>query len=222
VVFEGTATAAKDVDWSAPPPCLIALHARIAETTTYQRGTGVVVEFVRIGRGSSAPIVIQRPGRRFDASLAVVTTTTRTSEGSASRESVGVPSPVCGPLTEDLSKGADCGKPQVETAKARLLYQRGLLSLEMRGLTALAVTDCPESAIGGDLGVMAFSWPTPARLPQFILPRAAIFGKQKVIVRHVDSGRVKKGPVTQLAGTLSMTHSDFGGNRATIRLIRVR
>jgi hypothetical protein len=31
VVFEGTATAAKDVDWSAPPHCVIAVHARIAE-----------------------------------------------------------------------------------------------------------------------------------------------------------------------------------------------
>ena len=224
VVVEGTATAAKDEDWSALIPCTVLINARIEETTTYRRGKGVVMEFVRLGKGPRAPVIVRRAGRRLDASLALTTTTTRKASGSASRQNP-PEGGVCDPRTEDLTKGPDCGKPFVDTVKAGLLYDRprGLLSLETKGLGALLPElDCPHSEIRGGIPSLRFAWPSQPKLPQFSIPPRVIFGKKRVIVRTEESGQRKEGPTSGTVGGLSFTVSDFGSNRATIRLIRVK
>jgi hypothetical protein len=222
VVVEGEATAVKEEDWSSLTPCVVSIHARIEETTTYRRGRGVLMEFVTLGPGRRAPIILQRVGRRFDASLALVVTTTRTAEGSASRQNP-PEGGVCDPRTEDLSQGPDCGKPDVSTRNSRLLYDsaRGLLSLQLRGLAPVLELECPHTEIRGGIPSLKFGWPSAPKLPQFNLPRRVIFGKAKVIVRSESVGPVKKGPETAAIGALTGTLSDFGNNKATIRLIRV-
>ena len=66
--------------------------------------------------------------------------------------------------------------------------------------------------------MLQFGWPVPPKIPQFALPRGLISGKRKAIVLSVASDLGKKGPVTSVMGTLSETRTDFGRNRATIRL----
>ncbi len=142
VIVEGTATAAKDEDWASETPCTVSINAHVVETTTYRRGKGVVMEFVQLRKGG--PVIVQRKGRSYDASLALTTTTTRTSSGTATRTDPPNGAGVCAPLTEDLSQGPDCGKPQVDTAKAGLVYTGGLLSIQLRGLSPLPETRLPE------------------------------------------------------------------------------
>ncbi len=220
VIVEGTATAAKDEDWGATVPCVVDINAHIDETTTYRRGKGVVMEFVRLGKGSRAPILVQRKGRRGDATLALTLTTTRTASGHASRTNP-PEGGVCAPRTEDLSQGPDCGVPQVDTVNVAMLYNRSLLKLQLNGIGALVEVDCPVSEVRGGISSMVFGWPVQPPLPQMLLPRGVLFGTKKVIVMHSDSGPRSKPAQTAVIGTLTGTVSDFGRNRATIRMIRV-
>lgn len=221
VVVEGTAQAAKDEDWSASSPCLVIINARVEEKTTYQRGRGVVMVFTRLGKGPRAPVIIQRAGRAGDSTLALKVTTTRTASGYATRANPVTGGGVCAPLSEDLTKGPDCGKPDVDTQNVGLLYSRGLLDIRLLGLGALPESDCPHSEIRGGIPALEFGRPTPPKLPQFAIPPGVIFGTKKVIVRATDSGPRKSGPKTVTIGNLVGTISEFGSNRATIRLIRV-
>jgi len=220
VIVEGTATAAKDEDWAAETPCTVSINARIEETTTYRRGKGVVMEFVQLTKGG--PVIVQRKGRSYDASLALTTTTTRTSSGTAIRTDPPNGPGVCAPLTEDLSQGPDCGKPQVDTAKAGLVFTNGLLSIRPRALGALVEIDCPTSQVRGGIPSLYYAWPTPPPLRPFRVSAATIFAKTpKVIVETRTTGVLKKGPQTAVIGSLHGTVSEFGRNTLTLRMIRV-
>lgn len=232
VVVEGTATAAKDFAGGSTAPCVISLQGRVQETTTYRRGKNVVMEFTRVG-----PVVlVHRKGRLTDASLNLKVRTTRTASGSASRADVpGAPVTICPALNEDLSQGAECGKPQVVNVRAGLLYGKGHLRLALNGADAIGFTapDCPTSQIVGGLDGLRFGWPTPLAFDQMtvFIPPAQIFGTAKVkpprvIVRtfQVRPTPRRVGPQTfTLPGDIvRLTSTDFGTNRLTIRLIRVR
>ena len=231
VLVEGTATAALDHDagnTAGDSPCLVTVHSVLRETTTFQRGKGVVLEFTRLGKGPGAPIIVRRPGRSLsDTSLVLKTTTTRTAEGTASRSSSTSP-PVCPPLSEDFTKGPDCGKPQLDTARAALLYTRpsrglGLLRLRLRVLGALGAIDCPVSEIDPGVDALKFAWPGSVmsdgmRVP---LPPGVIFGTKRVIVETFDSGLISTGAITSVVGGLTITETNFGRTTLTIRLIRV-
>lgn len=221
VVVEGTAKAVKREEASAALPCVVAITSRVEEVTTYERGRGVVMEFVTLGPGPRAPIVIQRVGRSLDASLALTITTVRTSTGTASRQNP-PGGGVCDPRTEDLSQGPDCGKPDVSTGKSRLLYDRsrGSLSLEMRGLGSVLEIDCPASELLPGVGNLKFGWPLAPKLPPFALRPGVIFGTKKVILLDEFAGPPKK--VEPYGGVFSGTRTDFGSNRAKIRLVRVK
>ena len=220
VIVEGTATAAKDEDWAAETPCTVSINARIEETTTYRRGKGVVMEFVQIRKGG--PVIVQRKGRSYDASLALTTTTIRTSSGTATRTDPPNGAGVCAPLTEDLSQGPDCGKPQVDTAKAGLVYTGGLLSIQPRAIGALVEIDCPKSEVRGGIPSLYYAWPTPPPLRPFRVAVSTIFAKTpKVIVETRRTPILKKGPQTVTIGSLHGTVSEFGSNTLTLRMIRV-
>ncbi len=221
VVVEGRAQALKREELSSAVPCVISITSRVEEITTYDRGKGVVMEFLTLGPGPRAPIVIQRVGRSLDASLALRITTVRTSTGTASRQNppgVGV----CDPRTEDLSQGPDCGKPDVSTGKSRLLYDRsrGSLSLEMRGIGNLPEIDCPVSELLPGIADLTFGWPLAPKLPRFSLRPGVIFGTKKVILLDEFADPPKQ--VETLAGLLSGTRTNFGNNRVKIRLVRVQ
>jgi hypothetical protein len=230
VIVEGTATALKDLSAGATAPCQITVTSRIEEKTTYQRGKGVVMEFVRLGPGARAPVIVKRAGRKFDASLALKVRTRRTATGSATRADLpGATVSVCDPRTEDLSTAPDCGKTQVDDASAGLLYTRssGILQLKLNSSTVIGFQppECPLSEIAPGLDSLVFGWPTPpamARLTTF-LPVKDIFGPAKVLVRTINVTPAKRGPeMFSLAGLVSGSQTNFGTNRVTIRLIRVK
>lgn len=221
VVVEGTTTAVKEEDASELIPCAISIHARVEETTTYRRGKGVVMVFDRLGKGPRAPVIVHRVGRRLDATLALVVTTVRTAEGTASEQNP-PEGGVCGSHTEDLSQGPDCGKPVKDTVNVGMLYRGSLLSIEPVGFNPLLVIDCPGSDLRPGLDSLVFGWPEQPKVPKFIVPPGVIFGTTKVIARSVESGLVKDGPTSGAIGGLTFTTSDFGKNHLTIRLIRVK
>jgi hypothetical protein len=109
----------------------------------------------------------------------------------------------------------------VDKVNVGMLYNRSLLSLKLNGLSPLPDIECPASEIRGGIPNLEFAWPTPPRIPQMILPPGVIFGTRKVIVMHSDSGPLSRPAQTVAIGSLTGTVSDFGRNRATIRLIRV-
>lgn len=225
VIVEGQITATKNetLGFADPNACNVSVNATLNETTTFRRGRGLVLEFVRLGKGSKAPIFVQRRGRRFDTSHVLRLTTIRTSVGSAERSGPPGIAAVCMPLVEDLSKGPQCGKPLPDTQRASFSYVRGVLQLSLAGLGAATEIDCPASQIHPGITSMLFGWPTPVgkdkmRIP---LPRALVFGKRRVIVDSVDSGIIRTPTETVTVGVLTGNRTNFGRNKVTIRLIRV-
>ena len=125
-------------------------------------------------------------------------------------------------------EGADCAKPRLDDAGAALLYSGGNLRLRLNGSATIGFEppECPTSEIVGGLDFLRFGWPNPPAvdLLQVFIPPRVIFGPGKVIVRTlvVRPSPRRKGPVTvSLGGIARLTHTDFGTNRMTIRLIRV-
>lgn len=232
VVVEGTATAARDVDGGSVTPCVISLQARVDETTTFRRGKNVVMEFTRVG----GAVFVHRKGRLTDASLNLKIRTTRTASGSASRADLpGAPVSICGPLTEDLSQGPECGRPQVVNMRAGLLYRGGHLRLTLNGADGLGFTapECPASQIAGGLDSLRFGWPTPPAVGQMsvFIPPPLIFGSKRVKPPRVIVQTFAVRPSPRSVGPqtfappgspVRLTATDFGTNRMTIRLIRVR
>jgi hypothetical protein len=225
VIVEGQITATKNetLGFADPNACSVSINATLNETTTFRRGRGVVLEFVRLGKGSKAPIIVQRRGRRFDTSHILRLTTTRTSVGSAERFGPPALAAVCMPMVEDLSQGPECGKPVADTQRASFSYFRDVLKLSLAGLGALSEIDCPASQIHPGVTAMLFGWPTPARgdKMQILLPRGLIFGTRRVIVKSVDSGIIRTPTEAVTVGALTGNRTNFGRNKVTIRLVRV-
>lgn len=190
-----------------------------------------MLEFLRIGKGPRAPILVKRPGRRgLDTSLILTVKVTRTADGSATRaDPPGAPVSICSPVAEDLAQGPECGKPRVEKVKAALLYTRprpslGLLKVQLNRLLPLSDIECPVSEVRPGIDFMKFGWPTPVMRNELKVPISPgqIFGTRRVIVGRFDSGLISTGPVNAAIGTLTGTVTDFGSTTLTVRLIRVR
>jgi hypothetical protein len=222
VVVEGTGTAVTDEDLGGSTAvCVADVNQHLTETTTYQRGRGVIVEFTRLGSGRRAPIILRRSGANVGAVLTVVVKTTRMSSGTASRTpAAGVPPEACPPVTEDLSQGPECGKPVGSTAKAGLTFFQGNLKLRFLGLPLLLEIDCGGGQVRGGLPDLRYGWPTPPALRGVLLTAGEIFGRRRVIVKTLDSGQARSTQQLTL-GPLSGNATHFGRNRVTIRLIRV-
>lgn len=221
VVVEGTARATKDevVTSSDPTMCSVEITSRLEEQTEYRRGKGVLMEFVRLTPG--APVLIQRPGRVGDSSLAVQVTSTRTSRGTARR--YGSVPEACPPVTEDLAASPECGKPDVTTANVGLIYQGGLLKLRTPRLGLATTSECGATTVKGGVEHLLFSWleGTPRQPAPAGLSPAAIFGTRRVLVLNMPSVPAVKGPLTNTLGHVTSTVTETGRNRATVRLIRV-
>lgn len=231
VFVEGRMTATKNEDLGSSDgtTCTVQIHSTVEETTTFQRGKGVVLEFVRLGKGKRAPVIIQRAGRNRDASLILQARTKRTSLGSASRaDPPGAPVSFCDPRVEDLTQGPDCGKIVTDTERASFLYSRpkpgiGLLRLALSPLAALPEIDCPVSVISPGLDSVLYAWPNPIKRNAMVVPisPARIFGTRRAIVETFDTGVLSDPPETVNLGSISGQRTNFGSNRVTIRLVRV-
>ena len=231
VIVEGRLTATKNEDLTNQDgvTCTVAIHSTVEETTTFQRGKGLVLEFVRIGKGKRAPIIVQRAGRKKDTSHILRVKTKRTAVGTATRTPPpGIPAAVCPPLTEDLSQGPDCGKVLEDTERASFQYIRpasgvGLLHLSLSPLGALPANDCPFSTITPGIDSLLFGWPTPVMKDKMRVPitPAQIFGTKRVIVETFDTGIINAPPERVAIGSLNGLRTNFGSNKVTFRLIRV-
>lgn len=219
LVIEGTSTATRDLDLGGSNGiCDAQVNVHLEETATWQRGRGVVVRFTKLGTGPRAPVLMTRVGSPRPA-VTVVVSATRTSSGAATRTPSGPPE-ACPPVSEDLSGGPDCGKPDRSRAVMSLLYAGGLLRIRQTGLGALPEIDCPVSQVYGGTPDMRFSWPTPPALrPELIAP-SLIFGNRRAFVVRAASGRARtNAPIA--SGPLTGRVSDFGQNRVTVRFIRL-
>ena len=231
VIVEGRLTATKNEDFSSADgiTCLVSVHSTVEETTTFQRGKGVVLEFIRLGKGRNAQIIVQRVGRRFDTSHILRVKTTRTATGSAfRRDPPGATVSVCQPREEDLSQGPDCGKTLTDTERANFLYIRptpgvGLLQLNLNRFGTVPEFDCPVSEILPGVSRLLFGWPTPVMKDKMRVPISPgqIFGTRRVIVETLDTGIINAPPERLVMGSLTGLRTNFGSNKVTFRLIRV-
>jgi hypothetical protein len=223
VVIEGTVTATtNETIGGTNPACEAFLHGTYTERTTYRRGRGVVMEFVRLGTGRRAPVIVRRVGRRLDSTLGLQVVILRRAEGTAHRAPIPpAPPEACPPVEEDLSTGPDCGKPQRTPDKAALLYANRHLELKQIGLGSNLEIDCTRSEVTQIIPDVRFGWPTPVRLPKAPLTPATIFGKKRVIVLRVRSPQRTETQTAQLPAGLVARRVHNGDNEATIRLIRV-
>jgi hypothetical protein len=219
VVVEGTTSAVRDLDLGANTGvCASEVNVHVTETATYQRGRGLIVEFVRLGPGPRAPVVMTRPGYRIPV-FTVAVSVTRQSTGSASRSNL-TANDVCVPVTESLDGGPECGVAQPDRANLSMTFERGALRLRLSGLGAVSDIRCPVSQVYGGTPDLRYGWPTPVALRPEPIPRAQIFGTARVVVARAVSG-TRRTTMPISAGALSGSATDFGSNRATIRLIRL-
>lgn len=219
LVLEGDSHAVRDLDLGGSNGiCNSTVNVHVDERATWQRGTGVTVEFIRLGTGSRAPVLMRRVGSRLPV-FTVAVAATRTSSGSASRTPSGPPE-ACPPATEDLSKGPDCGTPQRTRANISLTYAGQLLKARLVGLGAVADIACPVSQIYGGTPDMRFSWPTPVQVRPEVLAPALVFGTRRAfVVRMQAPHRRLSEPIA--SGPLTGSVTDFGDNRVIIRFIRL-
>jgi len=224
VVVEGLSRTTTDLDAGGTSGvCSAEINAQVTEISTYQRGRGVTVEFVRFGAGPRAPVILRRVGSFGPATFSVDVAVTRTATGFASRTpAAGIPQEACPPVTEDLSRGAECGKTETlkTTASLTVTSARGL-RLRTTGLGNLLDIRCPDGAVVAATDVdLALGWPTPPKLRDRAVPLGQIFGSRRVIIMRLDSLQKRQaGPIS--AGPVSGSATHFGRNRATIRLIRI-
>jgi hypothetical protein len=224
VVVEGTAQDTSDLDaGGSTGVCDVQVNAHVTERSTYRRGRGVIVEFLRVGTGRRAPVILRRVGRFGPVTFSVDVAVTRDASGFATRtNAANIPPEACPPLTEDLSQGSECGTPETfKTTMSLTLPRRNALSLQLVGLGMILEIKCPDGQIvpATDF-TLPLGWPTPPKLGPELVPLGQVFGTRRVIIVRPDSlqrrttERFAQGPVTG-------SGSHFARNRAIIRLIRV-
>lgn len=220
LVVEGTSTARRDLDLSANTVvCGAQVNARLSETATFQRGTGVVVEFVKLGPGRSAPVILRRAGRAT-ATFATKVTLRRTSSGFAQRINL-TPVDQCQPVTEDLSTGPECDKDIPSRTNLSLAMARDFLQLRLSGLASVEEIACPVSQVFGGTPDLKYGWPLFTPLEPVILPRGAVFGSRRAVVVTSTSGPPKRTTELLNSGPLGGSATDFGRTRVTLRFIRL-
>ncbi len=220
LVLEGESEAVRDLDLDGTNLiCTASVNAHITETTTWQRGRGVVVEFTRLGTGRRAPILLRRVGSNGLPVFAVVVKATRTSSGSATRTTAGPPE-ACPPLTEDLSKGPDCGKPDDQRSNVSLEYLRGQLQVKLRGLGSVGDIKCPVSEVYGGTPDLKYSWPTPPDVRPGPLPASRIFGTARAFRVRLLAPLLRTSETVSRA-YLSGRADDWGRNQVIVRFIRI-
>jgi hypothetical protein len=223
MIVEGTSTDNNTSKLSGQSgPCQFTESGHVVETTTYLRGRGVRVEFVRYGR----TVLVQRVGRTGDSSLAARVTIHRTAEGGTHSSPItpGVP---CTVPDTDLSSNPDCGKDiPLSNAAFLLSYRAGRLGLAVSPRTALGgsvADDCGADPQTGASDLLRWSFPTPPDLEPAPLPERVIFGHRrafKVTLRWPDAPTPSTLARPISVGTFTGTVTDSATNRATIRFVR--
>ncbi|MGD9571346.1 MAG: hypothetical protein AB7V62_05640 [Thermoleophilia bacterium] len=220
LVLEGETLAIRDLDVGGTNTlCNATVNANITERATWRRGRGVTVAFTRLGTGRRAPILVRRVGSRGIPLFTVVVQATRTSSGSGVRTPLGPPE-ACPPVTEDLSKGDECGIPQDLRSNVSLEYLQGHLEVKLRGLGSVTDIRCPVSEVYGGTPELEYSWPTPPDLREGVLPASRIFGRARAFAVRLTAVPARSTE-TITRGNLTGSATDFGRNRVTVRFIRL-
>jgi hypothetical protein len=226
VILEGKTHADRVIDIGGNAgPCAVQLHEDIQENTTFGRGKGVTMEFVRFKENGKTRYELERVGRG-GTFFTVVANIKRTTQGSDDR----TPSPPgaqCPPNSDDLSTGPDCGTVvtsrdnwgiQIQNDHFRPTPAKG-------GQSVVGPDRCgeapPQAGYGDEIADMNDQWPTPAHLPYEKMPLHKIFGKThafKIEFKSLDPGP----PTTGQLGTFPLTghFTDHGTTEATLRFIR--
>lgn len=220
VVLEGETEAIRDLDLDGTNVvCTASVNAHITETATWRRGQGVIVEFTRLGTGRRAPVLVRRVGSRGLPVFTVVVAVTRASTGAATRTPAGAPE-ACPPVSEDLSKGPDCGKPDNLRANVSLEYLQGKLRVKLRGLGSVGDIRCPVSEVYGGTPELKYSWPTPPDVRPGVLPVQKIFGGARAFAVRMTAIPVRTVETVNRT-YLSGSATDWGKNQALVRFIRL-
>jgi hypothetical protein len=222
VVVEGKATDDNHSQLSGQVGlCLATEDGHVVETDTYRRGKALRMEFARYGN----TVIVQRPGRLGDASLAVAVTIHRTAEGGTSYAPA-MPGVPCNVPPTDLSQNADCGVDKAGDAAAMVLtYKAPKLGLDVSPKTKLKAfggDSCGEDQQTGISDELFFAWPNPPALQGANLPLRRVFGRNRgftIQVRAQEAGPIPH-TVSGQFGPLRGTVTDSALNSATLRFVR--
>jgi hypothetical protein len=225
LILEGTTHADRVIDIGGNAgPCAVTLHEDIQENTTFGRGRGVMMQFVRFKQNGHPRYEMQRIGQPGNSFFTVVAKIKRTTQGTTDRTPSHAGAP-CPSESSDLSSGPDCGN----TVTSRDNWGIGIKNDHFRpaySVGSLVGADrCgeapPDAGFGDTIADITDQWPTPALLPFEPMPLHKIFGHThafKIEFKSLDP----PPPVRGNLGTppLTGTYTDHGTTEATLRFIR--
>jgi hypothetical protein len=223
VVLEGKTHAERVIDIGGNAgPCAVTLHEDIQENTTFGRGKGVEMEFVRFKENGRTRYELQRIGG--STFFTVVAKIKRTTQGTTER----TPSPAGAPCpseSNDLSTGPDCGS----VVTSRDSWGIGIKNDHFRPRPSSAALNSPDrcgeapsdAGFGDDIADITDQWPTPAVLPFEKMPLHKIFGHTHAFKIEFKSLNPPPPVRGQLGGfPLTGNYTDHGTAEATLRFIR--
>lgn len=196
--------------------CNVQLSEVIDEKTEFNRGKGLLMEFVRYHERGKTLYAAQRAGRNGDSSFALVYSLKRTASGKATVRPAFPPAP-CFMHNEDLSSNPSCDKEYTGTSNWGLRIKGSTFSIRPAKGTGRPISACGAAQQFGGLENLAYQWPVAAPLSFQPLPIAKLFGNTrqfKVTLRepHDDLKRT--------SGPLAL-HDVAGPGFAYVRFIRV-
>lgn len=226
VVVEGVATArGTDNGTSDNGVCASVVSSEVRERSTYGRGKGLALEFVRFAANDDA-ISVRRAGRSRDASLAVVASVRRVVSGTATQgPSPTLPTAACPTTTEDLATTGTCGaQPFSARADVRFNYKRGRFDLDVvdrRDARLYTGKDCPKSEVLPEVAYLPNGWPRPPATTPLALAPSTIFGKRRGFTLKLEGVvPVTSSPYSALG--ISGTRVRSASNDVTVRFTRIR
>jgi hypothetical protein len=189
----------------------------IHEDTTFGRGKGVLMEFVRYTQHGHVHYAVQRVGRNGDASFAVVYKLKRTATGMTTVAPAYPPLPCFGVKGEDFSKNLDCGQQFSGNSNWGLKLSGTTFSIAPVKGSTKQISDCGKSSYFGGFEQLHWQWPESIPYSFEPLPLKKLFGHAKAfLVTLLAVGKT----LTSSSGSVTLTEIGSDGH-ADVRFIRV-
>lgn len=192
----------------------------IHEDTSFARGKGVMMEFIRYKQHGKTQYAVQRVGRNGDASFSVVYKLKRRATGQSTVSPAFPPAPCMGIQGEDFSKNPDCGKTVTGNWNWGLKLNGTDFSIvAARGRGTTHFSNCGKSSYFGGFENLVWEWPAPPPFEFDALPLPKMFGRTHAFkVTLVSPNPTYTSPPNSEGVTF---YEEGGPGSVIVRFIRV-